>query len=163
MFTNVIDETVGFERRKTIIRKQIKLDNFYKSTVKSIVVEVFEEYYSVIIERSSKVGDLRKMLGTWIDINPVNISIYSKKRKLSDAQNVWGLTVEGCLDFQTKLEREAFQNEDYKVINSHKMSCNSKVIIFKWLCLYKIVLVSEQLKRLFYGKLELMVAGLNSY
>jgi hypothetical protein len=53
-FTRVIDEAFGFEKKKTIIRKNIKLDNFYQSTNKSSVIRMFNEYYSLLVDKSSR-------------------------------------------------------------------------------------------------------------
>jgi hypothetical protein len=63
------------------------------------------EYYSMLIDRTCKMGDLRKTMGIWMDINPVDISICSKERKLSDVQIIWDLIEVQCLDFQVKCER----------------------------------------------------------
>jgi hypothetical protein len=52
-------------------------------------------------------------------INPVEISILSKRRELENTQNVWDIIETGCWDLQVKLERRAFQDEEYNIINSH--------------------------------------------
>jgi hypothetical protein len=99
--------------------KNARLDNFYKPANKSIIIRLFDEYYSLLVERSNKIGGVRKTVGIWMDINPVEISILSKKRKLEDARIVLDVIETGCLDLQVKLEREDFQDEEYKIISSH--------------------------------------------
>jgi hypothetical protein len=86
---------------------------------KSIVIKLFDEYYSILISHGDSIGDLRKTMGMWLDINPVELVIYSKKKKANDLQIIWNLVETGHLDYQIKFEREAFQVDDFKIISTH--------------------------------------------
>jgi hypothetical protein len=93
-----------------------------------------------------------------MDIDPVDISIYSKERKLDDVQNICDLIEIGCLDFQVKLEREAFQNDEYEVINSHTREIQFKCQNFQMVLSVQDCLSFRAVKRIIMWK-----AGVSDY
>jgi hypothetical protein len=62
-FTKIIDNNIEFEKKRTIVRKYISLKNDLKPSIKSIAIGVFEEYYSLSITETCRIGDLRKTMG----------------------------------------------------------------------------------------------------
>jgi hypothetical protein len=101
-----------------MMRKRIRLRRPVNKD-KSIVIRIFDEFYSIIVSQGDSIGDLRKTMGIWLDVNPVDLVIYSKKRRMTDSQIIWEKIKSGHLEYQVKFEREAFQVEDYKIIDAH--------------------------------------------
>jgi hypothetical protein len=64
-----------------------------------------------------KIGNIPKTMGVWMDINPIDIVIYSRKRMSEDEETIWDLISNGFFNFQIKLERKTLQVDEYEVIN----------------------------------------------
>jgi hypothetical protein len=79
-FTNVKNDNVGTEKIKTDEMEKRELNPSFKSFNRSIVLMIFNEFYSMIIYNENKIGDLRKTLGVWMDLSPTNVIISTKKR-----------------------------------------------------------------------------------
>jgi hypothetical protein len=69
-FTNYISPIFRNINRKTV-KRRVYLKN-PDIGGKSIVIKIFDELYSIIVMKNNCIGDLRRTMGVWLDINPVD-------------------------------------------------------------------------------------------
>jgi hypothetical protein len=72
-------------KKKTSFKE---VDDWTRMKIKIIIVNILDEKYSIDIKHYHKIGDLRKTIGLWVDIQPDKI-VFENGVSLFDDPNIW--------------------------------------------------------------------------
>jgi hypothetical protein len=74
-FTNTKYDNVKIRRTKTVEMEKRNFNPEKRFSNRSVVLKIFGEFYSLITYSKNRIGDLRKTMSVWMDLNPTNVII----------------------------------------------------------------------------------------
>jgi hypothetical protein len=114
--------------------------NWTKCKARTIIIDIFDDKYSMETKSYCTIGDLKKTIGLWIDVQPDKITIENEVC-LFDIGNIWEAAFQGSIEFKVKFDQNMCNTFRYEVIQF-----KTRKLIFKENDLKLQMMIHEDLK-----------------